>query len=153
MAATHGDAIKKYRDQYKDTVIWNVEAGLTLSAADLAAAETIRTNIYLRVMKFFEQVDFLVLPVSQVAPFDVTLEYPATINGMEMLTYIDWMKSCYYITVTGLPTISLPFGFTEAGLPVGIQIVGKPQGELELLKFANVIEAAQPAWKREPLLD
>ena len=153
IAAAHGDAINQYRDQYKETIIWNVEAGLALSAADLAAAETVRTNIYLRVMEFFEQVDFLVLPVSQVAPFDVAQEYPTTINDTKMLTYIDWMKSCYYITVTGLPAISLPFGFTEAGLPVGVQIVGKPQGELELLKFANIIEEAQPAWKREPLLD
>lgn len=153
MAATHGEAIKQHRDQYKDTIIWNVEAGLALSAADLAAAETLRTTIYLRVLEFFEQVDFLVLPVSQVVPFDVTKEYPTEINSTEMLTYIDWMKSCYYITITGLPAISLPFGFTAEGLPVGIQIVGKPQEELELLKFANAIEEAQPSWKREPLLD
>ncbi len=152
-AATHGVRLQEHRDKYKDTLIWNVEAGLSLTGQDVADAETQRTAIYQRVISFFENFDFLVLPVSQVPPFPIDVEYPTEIDGTEMLTYIDWMKSCYYITITGLPALSLPFGFTPEGLPVGIQIVGKPQQELELLKFANAIEEAQPAWKQLPLLD
>lgn len=149
-AAAHGERIETHRDKYKDTIIWNVEAGQKLSGADIAAAEVKRSQIYQRVVRFFRDVDFLVLPVSQVAPFAITTEYPTVIDGTEMQTYIDWMKSCYYITITGLPAVSLPFGFTDEGLPVGIQIVGKPLGELELLRFAASIEEAQPAWKNLP---
>ena len=149
-AATHGPRIHEHRDSYKDTIIWNVEAGLALTGADIAKAEQERTRIHERVIRFFDDLDFLIVPVSQVAPFPVSLEYPTHIDGTEMATYIDWMKSCYYITITGLPALSLPFGFTEDGLPVGIQIVGKPQQEMAVLQFANAIEEARPAWRRAP---
>ncbi|MBO6657398.1 MAG: amidase [Pseudomonadales bacterium] len=152
-AATHGVRVREHRDKYKATLIWNVEAGLSLRAQDIADAETQRTLIYQRVIAFFENVDFLVLPVSQVPPFPIDVEYPTEVDGTEMLTYIDWMKSCYYITITGLPALSLPFGFTPDGLPVGIQIVCRPQQELELLKFANAIEEARPTWKQLPRLN
>ena len=149
-AATHGPRMRDYRDSYKETIIWNVEAGLALSGTEVSRAEQERTRIYERVIRFFDEVDFLVLPVSQVAPFPVSLEYPTHIDGTEMATYIDWMKSCYYITITGLPALSLPFGFTQDGLPVGIQIVGKPQQDLAVLKFANAIEEARPCWQQAP---
>ncbi len=149
-AATHGERIKEHADKYKSTIIWNVEAGLSLTGTDIAAAEVLRTRVYQRVIRFLEEVDFLVLPVSQVAPFPLEQEYPTEIDGTTMETYIDWMKSCYYITITGLPALSLPFGFTPEGLPVGIQIVGKPGREMDVLRFANAIEQAQPAWQSVP---
>ena len=80
-----------------------------------------------------EQYEFLILPVSQVPPFDVTQRYVREINGVQMETYLDWMRSCYYISVTGLPAISVPCGFTPEGLPVGVQIVGRHQNELGVL--------------------
>jgi amidase len=83
-----------------------------------------RTELYHRVRKFMETYEFLILPVSQVPPFDVKQRYVQEINGEKMETYIDWMKTCYYITTTGFPAISVPCGFTKDGLPVGIQIVG-----------------------------
>lgn len=149
-ASRHAEDIRQYPDQYKETIIWNVEAGLKLSGTDVSEANTLRTQIYQRVISFFEDYDFLVLPVSQVAPFPLTNEYVTNIDGTEMETYIDWMKSCYFITVTGLPAISVPCGFTPEGLPVGIQIIGKPLQELALLRMAYAFEQATNTWKTLP---
>ena len=94
--------------------------------------------------------DFLIMPVSQVPPFDVKQPYITEINGVQMQTYIDWMKSCYYITVTGLPAISVPAGFTPEGLPVGIQIVGRHQDDFGVLQLAHAFEQATGHWTRRP---
>jgi amidase len=149
-ASQHGEGIRRHPDQYKETIIWNVEAGLKLSGTDVSDANKVRTQIYNRVNTFFQDYDFLVLPVSQVAPFPLTNEYVTSINGTRMETYIDWMKSCYYITVTGLPAISIPCGFTPEGLPVGIQIIGKPLQELAILRIAYAFEQVTRSWKTQP---
>lgn len=151
-ASGHGDGIKKHPDKYKDTIIWNVEAGLELSASDIAQAQKARTRIYINTIKFFEDFDYLILPTSQVSPFPLTQEYVKEIDGTEMETYIDWMQASYFVTVTGLPVIAIPCGFTHAGLPVGIQIVGKPNRELDLLKFAYAFEQATQTGRTGPSL-
>lgn len=91
---------------------------------------------------FFEDYDALVLPVSQVPPFPADQEFPADINGQVQETYLDWMRSAYFITVTGCPAMSVPAGFTEEGWPVGIQIVARPGGERRLLELAKAYERA-----------
>ena len=98
------------------------------------------------------EIEFLVLPVSQVPPFDIKQRYITEINGTEMETYIDWMKSCYYISVTGLPAISVPCGFTSEGLPVGIQIVGRHQDDFGVLQLAYAFEQSTGFWKRKPAI-
>ncbi len=99
-----------------------------------------------------EHHEFLILPVNQVPPFDVKQPYITEINGVKMDTYMDWMKSCYYITVTGLPAISVPCGFTPEGLPVGVQIVGRHQDERGVLQLAYAFEQATAFGKRKPAL-
>ena len=86
--------------------------------------------------------DFLVLPTTQVPPFDVAQEYVTEVDGVAMPTYIDWMKSCYFISVTSLPAISIPAGFTPGGLPVGIQIVGRHHDDFGVLQMARAFEQA-----------
>ena len=85
------------------------------------------------------------------APFDINQPYPEEIDGTRLETYIDWMKSCYYISVTGAPAMSVPAGFTAAGLPVGIQIVGPHGGEWKLLQMARAFEQAADI-RRKPTL-
>ena len=97
----------------KDTVIWNIEEGMKLNAADVGMAEVKRAALFERVRKFMDTYEFMVFPVSQHPPFDVTQPYLTEVNGVPMETYIDWMRSCYYITATGHPAISVPCGFTE----------------------------------------
>ena len=94
--------------------------------------------------------DFLALPVSQVPPFPLEQEYVSEIKGMKMETYLDWMRSCYYITVTGQPAISVPSGFTDDGLPVGLQLVGRPQDDLGVLQLAYAFEKATGFYNKVP---
>lgn len=99
---------------------------------------------------FMETHEFLVLPVSQVPPFDIKQRCIEEIDGQRMATYIDWMKSCYYVTITGLPAISMPCGFTPSGLPVGVQIVGHNQDDFGVLQLAYAFQQASNVWKRRP---
>ena len=144
------ELLETQRDKLKDTVIWNIEEGVKLSGPQTAEAERKRTELYHRVRIFMENYEFLILPVSQVPPFDVRQRYVKEINGEKMETYIDWMKSCYYITTTGFPAISVPCGFTRNGLPVGVQIVGRHQDDLGVLQLAYAFEQATEFWKQKP---
>ncbi len=143
----------QHRGQMKDTLVWNIEQGLKLSGADIADAEIKRSALIDRVAGFFEDYDFLLCPAAQVAPFPIEQEWVRSINGIEMHTYLDWMGVCCAITVTGCPAISIPAGFSDAGLPVGLQIVGRRGADLEVLKVARAFEQATRHAERRPDLD
>jgi amidase len=123
-------------------VTWNIQRGLELTIADLSRAAVLRAGLAERITAFFAEYDVLACPVSQVAPFDVTLDWVHEINGHPMQTYLDWMASAYLISATGLPAISVPAGFTSGGLPVGLQLVGKRRGDWDLLAVARAFESA-----------
>jgi len=146
----YGGLLEEHRGRMKDTVVWNIAQGVGLSGPDVGRAERGRTELYHRVRIFMEGYHFLAAPVSQVPPFDVKQRYVTEINGVEMETYIDWMKSCYYVTVTGLPAISVPCGFTPEGSPVGVQIVGRLRDDLGVLQLAHAFEQATGFGKRRP---
>lgn len=151
-AAAHRGNIESHRELYKETLIWNVEQGLALSGEDVALAEKQRTALYHRVREFMQDYEFLVLPVCQVAPFDLDIEWIREIDGVAMETYIDWMKSCYYISTIGLPAISVPCGFTPDGLPVGVQVVGRHHADFAVLQLAYAFERATGFADRVPAL-
>ncbi len=142
LAQLYGDLLDGHRDQLKDTAVWNIEKGLKLTGAEIARAENLRAEVFRRMNDFMLEYEFLILPVNQVGPFPVETPYPTEIDGVHMETYIDWMKSCFFITMTGHPAISVPCGFTPDGLPVGVQIVGRYRHEVELLHFAHTFEQA-----------
>ena len=137
LLAEHRDALKK-----GTAVIWNIEQGLKLTALEIAKAEDLRTQLFVRIANLMQTYDFIVLPVTQVPPFDIESEYITEINGVQMETYIDWMKSCYFISILGNPAISVPGGFTTEGLPVGLQIVGRYGHDLDVLQLAHAFEVA-----------
>ncbi len=147
------ESLPDWRTHAKDTAVWNIEKGFELETAALLESEMRRTALYRRVARFFEDHDALVLPAAQVPPFDAELEWVPEIAGQTLDTYIDWMAVCCEISVTGLPAISVPGGFTEAGLPVGLQIVGPPRGDFQLLQIAHAFEQATRHGERRPDLD
>lgn len=151
-ALGYADLIDKHRGHFKETVIWNTEVGLRMSALDVARAEEARTQLYHRMNDFMADYDYLICPVTQILPFDVTQEYPTEINGEPIETYIDWMRTCYYITVLGFPAISMPCGFSADGLPVGVQIIGRHRHDLAVLQLAYAFEQATNFWRRHPAL-
>jgi len=148
--AQYAELVRTRRELVKDTVIWEVERGAKLTGPQLSRAEALRTALYGRFQRFLERYQFFVLPSTQVPPFDVTQEFVREVEGVKMETYIDWMKTCYYISALGNPAISVPCGFTAEGLPVGMQIVGRHQGEWELLRIAHAYEQATGFGKRRP---
>lgn len=127
-------------DQMKDTVRWNIDEARRRTLVDHARATAGHAALVERVRLFFERFDVLALPTSQVAPFDVELDWPRSVDGTPMDTYIDWMRSCSDITLTGCPAISMPAAFTDDGLPVGVQFVGRQSDDLGLLRFARLWE-------------
>jgi amidase len=145
-----GALLKDHRDKLKDTVIWNIEEGKRRSAEDVGRAEALRSSLFHRMRKLLETHDFLVCPVNQLPPYPVTTEWPKEVAGVKMTNYLDWMKSCYYITITSHPAISVPAGFTKGGLPVGIQIVGRYRDDFGVLQLAHAFEQATQTWKRHP---
>ncbi len=145
-----GSLLDLHRDQMKESVIGNIEAGRKLSGPEIGRAEKKRTALYHRIRRFLDEYEFLILPVSQVPPFDVTERYVSEIDGVKMETYIDWMKSCYFVSVTGLPAVSVPCGFTAEGLPVGLQIVGRHHDDFGVLQLAHAFEQATGLCARVP---
>jgi amidase len=141
-ATFHGALLHDHPDQVGPNVTWNIQRGLELTVADMSRATVLRADLAARISEFFAEVDVLACPVSQVAPFDVTLDWVHEINGEPQQTYLDWMASAYLISATGLPAISVPAGFTPGGLPVGLQLVGRRRGDWDLLAIAHAFEAA-----------
>ncbi|MCS5689560.1 MAG: amidase family protein, partial [Acidimicrobiales bacterium] len=147
-----GKLLDSHRAVLKDTVVWNIEEGRRLNAQQLDRATVAWTKLAQRVEDFFATFAFLVLPVSQVPPFDVNTPYVTEINGEVLQTYLDWMRSCYFISVTGLPAIAVPCGFTNTGLPVGIQIVGRPEDDFGLLQLAYAFEQMTGVGQHRPTI-
>ncbi len=148
--AQYAGLYKGKRELLKDTVIWNIEQGLKLTAEQIGGAELKRTQLFDRVHEFFKKYEFLLLPVSQVPPFPVEQHWVGEIDGVKMADYLEWMKSCYLITATGHPAISVPCGFTAEGLPVGVQIVGRHRDDFGVLQLAYAFQQATQIWRQAP---
>jgi amidase len=142
--------IAQNADWVKDTIKFEVAEAERLTAAAVGRALARQTRMYEQSRQFFERYTYFVLPVTQVAPFDVTTEYPRGINGIPMTSYVDWMRSCWYVTLMANPAMSVPAGFTSGGLPVGIQIVGRHRDEWSVLQLAYAFEQATRHGARRP---
>ncbi len=143
--AGFGSLLAEHPDEFKQSLADNIRAGEHLTGADVARGYAQRTALSDRMREFFTSYDVLVLPVSQVPPFPADQEFPTEINGQPMETYLDWMRSCYFITVTGCPAISVPFAHTADGLPIGVQLVAPHGADRFLLEVAAALEAAVTA--------
>jgi amidase len=142
--------VRERPEWVKDTIKYEVAEAERLTGADVGRALARQALMHEQSRQFFETYDYFVLPVTQVSPFDVTVPYPTAINGTPMTTYVDWMRSCWYVTFMANPAMSVPAGFTASGLPVGIQIVGRHRGEWALLQIAQAFEQATRHGRTRP---
>jgi len=147
MVALHADKLARWKGEMQKGLVWNIEQGLRLTPQEIARGEKLRTALWHRVRTFMETRDLLILPTVAVPPFPVEQPYPSEINGKPLDNYTQWFFLTYGVSVTGLPAISVPCGFTQGGLPVGLQIVGRRRQEAAVLTAAAAFEAAAP-WER-----
>ncbi len=140
--AQYGDLLTANSDKMNDYTKWHIAEGRKLTGPYLSRLEIKKSALFRRMQQFLEKYEFLVMPVSQVLPFDVNTAYPTQIEGVKMLTYIDWMRSSYYISIVGNPALSVPCAFSKMGLPIGIQIVGRHNADLSVLQMGFAFEQA-----------
>ncbi|WP_289852460.1 amidase [Mesorhizobium liriopis] len=150
--ATSGAALKPYRDDpakaalLKPEAVWEAEGAARLSALDVYEASTTRSAWYLHMLELFERFDLIVLPTAQVFAFDANLRYPTEIAGRTMTSYHRWMEVVSYATLAGCPAVSVPAGFAPDGRAMGLQFIGRPRGDRDVLRAAAAWEAMCP-WR------
>jgi len=150
-ADVRGDLLPRERSRINPDIVWNIEKGQLLTAAEIIRARQQRHALFHRVARFFDDYDLIVCPTVAVPPFPVEQRFPTQIAGEKLTTYIDWMFLTFIITLVGCPAISIPCGLTQEGLPVGLQLVGKPHGDATLIGIAALLEGALGFAGRVPL--
>lgn len=151
LATMMGPMLREHREQIAPEIVGNVERGFDVTPDQLFDAERSRLALYQRMVTFFETHDILVCPAASVTPFPVDQRYVEEIDGQPCETYIDWFSITFALTLTSCPIVSLPCGFSADGLPVGVQLVGKPRGEAALLRAAHRLEEIIGIAKRLPI--
>jgi amidase len=151
-ANSYGARYRANPEAFKDVLAGEIEEGLRLTGSDVARAEVAHAQLWRGFQTFLEKYEYFVLPTTQLPPFDVNTPYPTEIAGVKFDSYIDWMKSCWYISAVGNPAASVPGGFTPEGLPVGVQIVGRNKEDFSVLQIAHAFEEATGFGKRRPPL-
>src|SRR6202162_1296466 len=149
-ANAYGARLDDHPDAFKDTLKGEIEEGQRLTGMDVARADTAHGQLWRSFQAFLEKYEYFVLPTTQLPPFDVNTPYPTEIAGVKFDNYIDWMKSCWYVSATGNPAASVPGGFTPEGLPVGVQIVGRNKEDFSVLQMAHAFEQATGFGKKHP---
>jgi amidase len=134
--------LPNWRDKVKPEAQWEYDQSINLTGNQLVKASATRTLFYQSMLTLFESFDVLAIPTAQVWPFDVNERWPQNIAGHKMDSYHRWMEVVIYPTFAGLPAISVPAGFNAHGLPMGLQLIGKPQADFELLQMAYAYEQA-----------
>ena len=136
------DHLDNQKDLLKPEVIWNIEKASEITVDDFARIELARGRYLARANEFFQDYDLLLCPATVVPPYPVEQRFVESLGDHKFSNYVEWLTIAYAITLTGHPALSIPAGFTEAGLPVGLQMVGGPRGEASLLMAAELYEKA-----------
>jgi amidase len=140
----HHAALLDRLDQLGPNLAGNIRAGLALAPGEVEAAERAREELRSQLHGVFERYDHVLTPCVPVPPFPVEQDYPDTIGGRKMATYIEWIAPTFVLTLTGLPVACVPAGLDPNGLPVGIQVVGPPMGEESVLALAGCLQELRP---------
>jgi amidase len=147
---TYKDLLAQHRSQFKPEAVWDIESGAHVTGEDLGRALIQQGQLIERMRAFQQKYEFLICAVNQVLPFDAGVPWPTSVEGVTMENYVAWMKTAYWISTTCCPAISVPAGFSEERLPVGIQIVGRYRDDLSVLKIAHAFEQATGFGRTRP---
>lgn len=139
-AEQYGELVRAHRDDIKPEVVWNVEAGWSLTAEQWIETTAASARLQQHVRTFFDTYDVFLSPAAQVVPFEASLRYPQRVAGTESQTYLGWMRSASVLSTTSLPVLSVPGGFTAEGLPVGFQMAAAPYRDVQLLGWGAAFE-------------
>ncbi len=150
--ATLGKELDAGGELVRPSLMANMLAGRALTGPQVGRAAVLRTELFHRMREFLDGFDALLLPVAPLPAFDADVQYPSTVAGAEQPDYLGWMRPVCHVTVTGHPAMSVPGGFSAAGTPMGLQIVGRHRGERALLAIAKGFEAATGHGRRRPPL-
>ena len=140
MASMLGDLVKTHKDSILEDIRKNVQVGFDAKSLDIIEAEKIRRKLIINMENFFKKHNFLICPSASVPPFSVDKPFVTEIDGHKCETYIDWFSITFAITMTSCPTLCIPCGFTEKGLPIGIQVVAAPRHEASLINFGHKLQ-------------
>ena len=145
--------LETHRDELKPEAIWEIERGQSFSAMEVHEASLVRSQWFRKAAELFEEYDLLVMPTAQVWPFPVEQRYPKSIAGRAMDSYHRWMEVVVPVSLIGLPCLSVPAGFGDNGLPMGLQLIGPARGDLRVLQLGQAWhEGTQWAGQRPPLI-
>ncbi len=144
-------ALENQRDKLKPEVIWNIEKAREVSMDDIERVENSRARYLRRSIEFFEQYDLLLSPATIVPPYPIEQRFVESCQGHTFSNYIEWCTIAYAITILGFPVMSVPAGFTDSGLPVGLQLAAGPRKEADLLSAAALYEEAAGLSKMVPI--
>ncbi|QAV71089.1 amidase [Salinibacterium sp. UTAS2018] len=136
------DFVEEHRDLVKPELQWNVELGASLTAADLTSVALARTRLERKISTFHERFDVFASPTAQLVPFDATQRFPTSINDVSFDNYLGWLRSVTLMSAADVPALSAPAGFSEAGLPIGLQLTMPHGKDFELLQVAFAFEQA-----------
>ena len=151
-ANTYGERLHEHPGRFQGHAEGRNRGRASPDGTDIARAEIAHGQFWRRFQAFLEKYEYFVLPTTQLPPFDVNTPYPTEIAGVKFDNYIDWMKSCWYISTTGNPAASVPGGFTPEGLPVGVQIVGRHKEDFSVLQMAHAFEQATGFGRKRPAI-
>ena len=149
--ARMAEHLKTHRGLLKPEVVENTEYGLSLTAAQVVAAEVVQGDVARRMARCFEDYDVLLAPAVLCPPFPVERRYIEEWDGVRFDGYMGWLILTYAVSLTACPVIAMPAGFTSAGLPVGLQAIGRPRGEAELFSVASYLEDVFGVARRTPI--
>jgi amidase len=141
-ADVRGELLPKEKERINPDIVWNIEKGLNLSVNEIIQARRTRHDLFHQFARFFDNHDLLICPTVAVSAFPIEQRFPTEINGEILTSYIDWMYLTFVITLVGCPAISIPCGLNKEGLPVGLQLIGRPHGDAQLLGYARLLEQA-----------
>ena len=140
IATMMGELLEQHRESISPDIVGNIERGLDIRPEEIFTAERVRWQLHKQMTDFFQTHDLLICPAVSIPPFPVEQQYVKEIDGKPLETYIDWFSITFILSMSACPVVCLPCGFTDDGLPIGVQLVGKPRGEAQLLAMARQIE-------------